>query len=74
MITPLGRTVAENWQAVLDSKSAIRFIRDMHGPCKIGGRLPEYDLPETSMNSVIHSMAKALADDCVQDGKIDLRS
>ena len=67
MITPLGRTVQQNWDNVLASKSAIRYLHDMHGGCRIGGRLPEYDLPETSMKSKIHSLAKALVVDLFED-------
>jgi 3-oxoacyl-(acyl-carrier-protein) synthase len=28
MITPLGRTVQQNWENLLASKSAIRFLND----------------------------------------------
>jgi 3-oxoacyl-(acyl-carrier-protein) synthase len=72
IITPLGRTVSENWENVLKSKSAITKLSDMHGECRIGGRLPDYDLPETSLKSNIHSLAKALAVDVIEDAKIDL--
>lgn len=44
----------------------------MHGKCRIGGRLPDYDLPETSLKSKIHSLAKALAIDVIEDANIDL--
>lgn len=72
MITPLGRTYNQNWQAVLDSKCAFTHLPDMFGHCQIGGRLPEYNLPHTSLKSKIHSLAKALAVDCIEDAKIDL--
>jgi 3-oxoacyl-(acyl-carrier-protein) synthase len=72
LITPLGRTVAENWNNVLKSKSAIAYLHDQHGPCRIGGRLPEYDLPETSMKSLVHSLAKGLAIDVLEDAGVDL--
>jgi 3-oxoacyl-(acyl-carrier-protein) synthase len=72
MITPLGRTMKENWKAILDGKCAFTFLPDMTGPCRIGGRLPDYDLPETSFKTKIHSLAKALAIDVVEDAQIDL--
>lgn len=34
--------------------------------------MPEYDLPETSLKTKIHSLAKALAIDVLEDAKIDL--
>ena len=74
MITPLGRTVQQNWESILASKSAIRYLSDMHGKCRIGGRMPDYDLPETSMNSKIHSLAKALAVDLFEDAQFNPRS
>lgn len=46
----------------------------MHGKCRIGGRLPEYEFPETSLKSKIHSFAKALAIDCVEDAQFDFDS
>jgi len=70
LITPIGRTVQQNWESVLLGKSAIRYLPDMYGKCKIGGRLPEYDLPETSFKSKIHSLAAALAVDCIEDSGI----
>jgi hypothetical protein len=72
MITPLGRTLTENWKNLLDSKCAFALLPDMHGHCRIGSRMPDYVLPETSMNSKIHSLAKALAIDVVEDAQIDL--
>jgi 3-oxoacyl-[acyl-carrier-protein] synthase II len=51
LITPLGRTVEQNWQSVLQGKSAMTLLPDMFGKCRIGGRLPDYDLPETSFKS-----------------------
>jgi len=74
MITPLGRTVQQNWESLLASKSAIRYLSDMHGKCRIGGRMPDYDLPETSMKSKIHSLAKALAVDLFEDAEFNPRS
>jgi len=44
----------------------------MYGKCRIGGRLPEYELPETSLKTQIHSLAKALAVDAIEDADIDL--
>lgn len=73
MITPIGRTLNENWVSVLNSKCAFALLPDQHGKCRIGGRLPDYELPETSMNSKIHSLAKALAIDVIEDAQIDLK-
>jgi 3-oxoacyl-[acyl-carrier-protein] synthase II len=46
----------------------------MHGKCRIGGRLPDYELPETTFESKIHSLAKALAIDVIEDAQFDLLS
>lgn len=72
MITPLGRTIPENWQNLLDSKCNFTVLPDMFGHCRIGSRMPDYKLPETSLNSKIHSLAKALAVDVIEDADIDL--
>jgi 3-oxoacyl-(acyl-carrier-protein) synthase len=72
LITPLGRTVGENWQSVLDSKCAFTLLPDQYGKCRIGGRMPDYDMPETTLKTKIHSLAKALAIDVLEDAKIDL--
>ena len=67
MITPLGRTMQENWQAILDDKCAFTYLPDQFGYCRIGGRLPDYEFPETRMDTKIHGFAKALAIDCLED-------
>ena len=72
LITPLGRTVEQNWNAILNSECAFDLLADQYGKCRIGGRLPDYKLPETSLNSKIHSLAKALAIDVIKDADIDL--
>ena len=71
LITPIGRNVQQNWESVLLGRSAISWLPDQYGKCRIGGRLPEYDLPETSFKSKIHSLASALAIDCVADSGLD---
>ena len=72
MITPLGRTMNQNWEAVLNQECAFEYLPDQFGYCKIGGRLPEIDFPETTMKTKVHGLAKALANDCLDDAKIDL--
>ena len=71
MITPIGRTVKENWENLLKGKSAIKALPDMHGKCRIGGRLPEYEMPETTFKTKIHSLSKALAVDLLNDASFD---
>ncbi len=71
LITPLGRTVGQNWEAVIAGASSMQLLPDMHGKCRIGGRLPDYDLPETSFKTKIHSLAAGLAEDCVADAGIE---
>ena len=34
--------------------------------------MPDYELPETSLHSKIHSLAKALAIDVIADAQVDL--
>jgi 3-oxoacyl-(acyl-carrier-protein) synthase len=36
--------------------------------------LPEYIFPETTMKTKVHGLAKALAVDCLEDAKMDLKS
>jgi 3-oxoacyl-(acyl-carrier-protein) synthase len=71
VITPLGRTVQQNWDSILQGKSAIKLLPDMYGKCRIGGRLPDYELPETSFKSKIHSLAKALVVDLLEDASFN---
>jgi 3-oxoacyl-(acyl-carrier-protein) synthase len=60
-LTPIGRNVKENWESALKGASAIMALPDMYGDCRIGGRLPHMNLPETSMGTQLHSLAKELA-------------
>ena len=74
MITPLGRTMQQNWEAILNDQCAFEYLPDQHGHCRIGGRLPEYIFPETSMKTKVHGLAKALAVDCLEDANMDLKT
>lgn len=70
MITPLGNTVNENWTKVLNGQSAITFLEDQKGKCKVGGKL--YDAPQinSSFNSKTHSLAMALASQTLKDAEL----
>ena len=76
-ITPIGRTVQENWKNILAGKSALKFLEDQKGHCKIGGRLPEeyfYDFPESPLKTRIHNLSNALVVDLIEDADIDFLS
>ena len=69
MYTPLGTNVQQNWEAVLNDKSAIVLMPKNEGACKIGGVLKTFPDIKTSFNSNLYSLAMDIANQTLDDAQ-----